>query len=141
MMLALGFFAFSLKTAPYQQLRRVSSRRAPRNAPVGQRPSGQFVGPGDDTITLSGTLYPELTGGPSNLTTLRGMMLTGKAYVLIDGEGNVMGNWSVDKVSETKTNFLKDGTARKITFEVAIVRELDDATALGDLKIEDAKRS
>ena len=141
MMLALGFFAFSLKTAPYQQLRRVSSARAPRNAPVGQRPTGQFVGPGDDKITLSGILYPELTGGPGTLKTLREMMLTGKAYVLIDGDGNIMGNWSIETVSETKSNFLQDGTARKITFELSIIREPDEASVLGDLKIEDAKRS
>lgn len=137
MMMSLGLFVFSLSTAAYQSFARQTQARRARNERHGQRAAPQFLGPGADTISLSGTLYPELTGGPSNIERLRKMMLTGKAYTLMDGDGNVLGYWSIDSVGETRSEFLRDGTARKIEFELALTQEPDDAALLDDLDVGD----
>ena len=60
MMMALGMFVFSLPTLAYQDLQRQTSWRHPSSSRVGSRPARQFTGAGDDTITLSGLLLPEL---------------------------------------------------------------------------------
>ncbi|HEX8963635.1 MAG TPA: phage tail protein, partial [Rhodocyclaceae bacterium] len=82
-MAALGLFVFSLHTLPYQQLQRSAQWRHPSNSRVGRRPARQYVGPGDETITLTGTLYPEITGGAVSLALVRAMADMGKAWPLI----------------------------------------------------------
>lgn len=125
MLMALGLFVFSTKTAPLQQHARQTAWRVSSINRVGKRPSYQFLGPGDDTKTLSGTLYPELTGGPISLDVLRHMADTGKAWPLIEGTGKFYGNWSITSVEETATHLLQDGTAQKIEFSLSITR-VDD---------------
>jgi len=125
-MMALGLFVFGLDTAPYQQLQRQTSWRHPSSSRVGLRPARQYVGPGDDAITLSGTLYPEITGGKVTLSMLRYMAETGKAWPLIEGTGFFYGLYVIEDLSETGSVFFADGAARKIDFSVKLTRVDDD---------------
>lgn len=125
-MMALGLFVFGLDTAPYQQLQRQTSWRHPSSSRVGQRPARQYIGPGDDTVTLSGTLYPEITGGKVTLSMLRFMAETGKAWPLIEGTGFFYGLYVIEDLSETGSVFFADGSARKIDFSIKLTRVDDD---------------
>lgn len=126
LMMALGVFVFGLKTLPYQQLQRQSQWRHPSNSRVGKRPARQFIGPGDDDITLSGTLYPELTGGRLSLAIVRTMAETGKAWPLLQGDGTFFGLYVIENVDETGSIFFEDGSARKIDFTLKLTRVDDD---------------
>ena len=64
MMLALGFFVFSLHTLAYQDFQRQMAWRHASVPRVGARPASQFVGPDDETISLQGVLLPEVAGPP-----------------------------------------------------------------------------
>lgn len=134
MMMALGLFVFSLQTASYQELQRVTNWRHPSNSRVGDRPAYQFTGKGEDTITLKGTIHHELTGNRMTLDTLREMGDTGKAYVLIEGTGKIYGLVVIDSLEDTKTYFFKDGAARKtdFTLNLKIIRDWKQ-TPLGSL--------
>lgn len=92
---------------------------------VGKRAAYQFAGPGDDTITLSGVLMPEITGGPTTLDALRLMGDQGMAWPLIGGDGTIYGLWMIQSVEETKSAFFADGTARKIEFSLSLKRADD----------------
>lgn len=127
MMMALGLFVFGLHTVPYQQLQRQRQWRHPSSSRVGRRAARQFTGPGDDVITLSGTLYPEITGGKVSLQLLAAMAETGKAWPLIQGDGTFYGNFVVEDMSETSSVFFTDGAARKIEFSLKLSRVDDDA--------------
>lgn len=122
MMMALGLFVFGLKTVPYQQLQRAAQWRHPSQSRVGQRPARQFIGPGEDTITLSGTLYPEVTGGKVSMEMLRYMADTGKAWPLIEGTGTYYGLFVIEGIDETGSFFFPDGAARKIDFTLKLAR-------------------
>lgn len=125
-MMALGLFIFGLDTLPYQQFQRQTSWRHPANNRVGARPAKQYAGPGDDIITLSGVLYPELTGGKVSLAMVRFMADGGKAWPLIEGTGHVYGFYVIEEVSETSSVFFPDGSARKIEFSLKLSRVDDD---------------
>ena len=126
MMMTLGMFVFETKSLPYKQLQRDTQWRHPSQARVGQRPAHQYTGPGEDTIKLTGTLYPEITGGRMTLDDVRIMADEGKAWPLIEGSGRVYGFWSIQSVSETSTVFFPDGTPRKIEFGINLLR-VDDS--------------
>lgn len=130
MMMALGEFVFALRTAAYQDFKRQAEYRHASRSRVGVRPASQYLGPGAETITLSGVLLPELTGGRASLDALRAMGEQGRAWPLIEGSGRIYGLHIVKSVSETATVFFADGVPRKIEFELALERVDDDRVDL-----------
>ncbi|MGL5343228.1 MAG: phage tail protein [Plesiomonas sp.] len=120
MMLSLGLFVFMLKTVPYQELQLQKAWRHPTNGRIGLRPSSQFLGPDNDTITLTGTLFPVLTGGRFSMLTLEQMADTGKAWSLLDGAGTIYGMFLIESISQTKKVFFRDGSARQIEFTIVL---------------------
>ncbi|PHM55168.1 MULTISPECIES: phage tail protein [Xenorhabdus] len=135
MMAALGLFVFMLKTTPYQSFQHKQSWRHAFNSRVGARPAWQFVGPDNDTVTLSGDLYPELTGGSLSLIALKLMADSGKAWSLIDGSGAIYGMFVIESIDQTKTEFMSGGAPRKISFTLTL-RRVDNnlLEMLGDLQ-------
>ena len=126
MMLALGMFVFSLSTAAYQELQRQTEWRHASNNRIGTVPARQFLGRGDDTITLPGVILPELAGSTLSLDAIRLMANTGKAWPMVEGSGRIYGLWIIDSLSETKTLFFRDGTPRRIEFSISLKRIDDD---------------
>lgn len=127
----LGLFVFDLAHATFQQAQRESTFRHPSTSRIGKLPARQYTGPGDDTITLSGTIYPEISsGGKLSVDVLRGMAAEGKAWPYLLGTGELVGLFVIETVSETGSIFFEDGTARKIEFSLTMKR-VDEAN--GDM--------
>lgn len=125
MMMSLGMFVFELPSLTFQELNRDTSWRHAQNSRVGARPSNQFLGPGDDTLQLSGSLLPDIAGDPRALDTLRQMADEGQAWPLVDGLGGSHGAWVIERVSDNRSNFFKDGVARRYDFSIGL-RHVDD---------------
>jgi len=130
MMLALGMFVFSLSTAAYQELQRQTEWRHASNSRIGTVPARQFLGRGDDAITLPGIIFPELAGSPVSLDAIRLMANTGKAWPMVEGSGRIYGLWVIESLSENRTIFFKDGTPRRIEFTLSLKRIDDDRVDL-----------
>ncbi|MFG0549698.1 phage tail protein [Pseudomonas sp. yb_9] len=125
MMLALGMFVFSLHTLAYQEMQRQTDWRHAANNRVGTQPALQFLGRGEDAITLPGLLLPELAGTTVSLDALRQMADTGKAWPLVEGTGRLLGLWVIESLSDNRTVFFQDGAARRIDFTIKLKR-IDD---------------
>ncbi len=137
-MMAIGYFVFNIHTTPYQTQQHDKAWRHVSNSRVGLRPSSQYIGPDDEQITLSGSLYPEITGGRVSLELLNKLADTGKAYPVIEGTGIMHGMFVIEKSSTTRTEFFSDGAARKIEFTVSLKRvDEQDRGLLGVLGIGD----
>ncbi|PZP30455.1 MAG: oxidoreductase [Roseateles depolymerans] len=122
MMMGYGQFVFSLSTLAYQDLQRQTAWRHPSNSRVGARPARQFVGPGDDGITLSGVLAPEFAGDVVSLGKLREMGDSGLAWPLVTGTGEVLGAFVIESLNETRTMLMDNGAARRIEFQLQLAR-------------------
>lgn len=134
MMLALGFFVFMRQTLPFQSMQRDAEYRWPSNSRIGKRDTFQFLGVGEEKITLSGELYPEITGGKLTLTAVRLMAEEGRAWPLLSGNGMIYGMYVINSVSETGAEFFTDGSPRKITFNLALTRVDESLVSIyGDL--------
>ena len=83
MMMVFGMFVFMLRTTPYQQLQHSQEWRHVKNERVNQSAGWQYIGAGDDNITLSGVLYPEITGGNLSLSALETIGYAGRPWPLI----------------------------------------------------------
>lgn len=124
MMMALGQFVFSLHTLAYQDLQRQTNWRHASNSRVGARAAHQYVGAGDDTLTLQGLIVPEF-GQRLSLDELHAMADTGAAWPLVDGLGRVYGQWIITDKSESGTLFTQYGQPRRIEFSLSLKR-VDD---------------
>lgn len=125
-MMALGQFIFGMDTLAFQELQRSTDWRHPSHSRVRARPARQFVGPGDDTITLTGLLVPEFKGNRRSLDQLRTMGDAGAAYALVSGTGAVMGAWVIVRIQETGSYFIAEGVARRVEFTLELARVDDD---------------
>lgn len=119
-MMMLGSFQFSILTATYQELNRHSEYKWPSQHRFGKRPSSQFVGVGEETITLAGTIYPEYRGGFQQVDRMRTMAGLGAPMQLVDGLGKLWGRWVIDAIDEKQTLFAAFGAPRKQEFTLQL---------------------
>ncbi|EFC5375560.1 phage tail protein [Escherichia coli] len=139
MMMIYGMFVFQLSTLPHQQIQQSRNWRHVKNERINRSASWQYIGAGDDTITLSGLLYPEITGGEVSLTALTTQAYAGRPWLLIDGVGQIYGMYVITSLQTTRSELDRYGRARKIEFTVTFQRVNEDlrerlqSSSLGDL--------
>lgn len=124
MMMCLGQFGFGLTTIAHQELQRQTAWRHASNNRVGARPASQYLGVGEETLTLPGSIVPEF-GQRSSLDELHRMADTGAAFVLVDGLGRVYGQFVITDKSETGSLLDRYGQPRRIEFSITL-RRVDD---------------
>lgn len=134
MMMIYGMMPFMRQTLPYGELQQNIDYRWPTNSRIGQRPAAQFIGVGDEKITLSGELRPEITGGAVSLMTVRVLADQGMAWPLIGGSGMIYGMYVIESISNTHSEFFPNGTSSKIMFTLNLKRVDESLTSMfGDL--------
>lgn len=134
MMMSLGLFVFKLSTLPYQTTTHQVNYGWGANARFGQRPVSQFLGLGEETMTLKGQLLPELTGGMRYLQVLQSMADSGRAWPLIEGSGTIYGMFIIKSLLTENAEFNSSGQARSINFTLSLTRvDESQAAMFGDL--------
>ncbi|MFC3338158.1 phage tail protein [Paracandidimonas soli] len=130
-------FIFSIHTAAHMSLQRRTNWRHTANSRVGARAGYQYVGLGDETLTLPGWIAPGQMGSSVALKMLRDMGNTGKAFTLVDGLGVFHGLYILADFDETHTYLSRHGRGRKIEFSLNLTRIDEDQAdqLLGDLKL------
>ncbi len=124
MMMCLGQFEFGLTTIAHQELQRQTAWRHASNNRVGARPASQYLGVGEETLTLPGSIVPEF-GQRSSLEELHRMADTGAAFALVDGLGRVYGQFVITDKSETGSLLDRYGQPQRIEFSLTL-RRVDD---------------
>ncbi len=122
MLMALGMFAFGIDTLAFDEIQRKSSWRHATATRIGARDATQFTGPGDETITLPGSVFREIADGEVSLDEIRRMGNSGDAWPLVDGRGYVYGAFVITGLNETFKHLWPDGSARQIDFAIELLR-------------------
>lgn len=137
MMMIYGLLPFMRQTLPYNQLIHDSNWSWASNNRVGTRAAAQFIGKGNDKITLSGELRPELTGGPVKALAFQLLADEGRAWPLIGGDGTIYGMYVIESFKTTHSDFYADGSARVIAFTLNLLRVDESLVAMfGDLQAQ-----
>ncbi len=126
-MMALGQYRFSLPTAAYQNLKRTDAWRWASQDRLTRAPAKQFLGRGNVTLSLDGTIYPHFRGGLGQVAAMRAEADKGQPLQLVDGLGKVWGKWVIEEITETSTNFLAEGVPLKIDFSLSLSAYGEDA--------------
>lgn len=129
-MMSLGFFVFSLPTLPFQKMAHKRDVRFAVNERVGAADAWQFVGPGSERITLSGVSAYGITNARASSAMLNRLMQDGRALPLIDGLGNVFGDYVLTSFDLDKTIYQKFGQARRVAWTLELHRVDDPGGAI-----------
>lgn len=121
-MMQLGSFQFSVNTAAYQELKRRSEYRWPKQDLYGRRPGRQFTGPGDESMTITGTIFTEYRGGLGQIEQMRAQAGRGQPLLLVNGYGGLMGRWVIESIEEGQKVFAAFGRPRKQDFALQLAR-------------------
>ncbi|MBQ4852687.1 phage tail protein [Pseudoalteromonas sp. MMG012] len=119
-MIALGEYRYSVPTAAYSEFRRVSEYRWQSQDRLARTPAMQYVGPGFDEVTMTGTIYPHFNGGLFQVEAMRAEAIKGKPLLLVDGLGYVRGNYVITRIEETQTDIRVAGVPEKIEFNITL---------------------
>lgn len=121
-MMQLGDSQFGLESAAYQALERSTHWRwADLKQPRGG-PALQYGGQDSDRITLPGVIYPEWRGSAGQMDRLRALADRGEALLMVDGRGNVLGDWVIERLDERQSVFAGRGVPRRIDFSLVVRR-------------------
>jgi phage protein U len=123
MLMSLGMFVFERTTIPFDQRQDKASWNHASSDRVGARSALQFTGPGDETETITGCLYPEAGASYASIRTIKDMADTGEAFPLVEGTGAVLGNFVITDLDQTRRNFIDNGAPRAIDFTLSLKRK------------------
>ncbi len=120
-MMALGSYRFSIDSAAYQELKHSQAYRWQAQERLQRRPAMQFVGAGEESIELSGVIYPHFKGGLEQLDTMRTEANKGQPLLLVDGLGFVWGQWVITQIDEGQSFLQGNGQPLKQSFQLKLV--------------------
>lgn len=87
---------------------------------LGARPGWQWLGPGEETMTLSGVSIVLAAGTADAVSALRSAAADGEALPLSDGDGQVLGRWAVRSIEERRRGIMADGTPRRVSWRLEL---------------------
>lgn len=101
---------------------RTTAQDFARKDVVGARKPFEAVGPGDDTLTINGAVFPDHLGGRTAPGLLRAMADEQAPQLILWGDGSLAGWWVVTEVRERGSYLAADGHARMVEMTVTCQR-------------------
>lgn len=129
------FGALTFDTRPFsaERVDRSSTADIVKKAVIGGFQPREFVGEGDDTITIAGRLLPTKIGGLTELELAHSMRRTGARAPLVRGDGIRLGWYAIASITESHSDLMRDGVGFTIDYQVTF--EPTQSTASDGLSV------
>lgn len=121
-MMSLGDFLFEISTLSYDSMKHKRDARFAISERLGADDAIQYMGPGEEIISLSGVGAFGITDAERSFFTINAMMLAGEAYDLIDNYGNRFGLYIIETLDVDRSNFRRFGQARNHSWSINLRR-------------------
>lgn len=121
-MMSLGRLVFRMPGLVPQEADRAQSVRHAKNERIGAADAFQFIGPGDDTITLNGVALEGLHDTADERQALSDLMTAGRAHPLVDGSGRVIGQFIITGINEKHSLIGAAGAPKKTAWSISLQR-------------------
>lgn len=94
---------------------------------IGAYQAHEFTGEGDEEITLSGQILPQVLGGMNELETLHQMRRAGTRFPVLRGDGWRPGWFVITAISEQHREIVGNGVGFVVQHSITMVRTEADA--------------
>lgn len=125
-LLGLGPFIFYATWPSFNKLKHKVPIRWVGQERIGRRPAMQFLGPGEEEVTLEGVFYPQALGGLEMLIAMQEAARQGVICDLVAVTGEVFGPWVIKEVANENQFFTPTGSPRKVDFTINLHAYGDD---------------
>jgi len=89
----------------------------------------EFMGEGDDNITLSGQLLPSKIGGLNELEAAHSMRVSGTRFPLMRGDGARLGWFAITRISEGHKHLMRNGVGFVVKHSITMTKVQSDTGA------------
>lgn len=125
------FGALTFDTRPFNAdgFDRSATADIAKKAVIGGFQPREFMGEGDDTISISGRLLPSKIGGLSELELAHSMRRSGARAPLIRGDGVRLGWYAISSINERHNDLLRSGVGFTLDYQITFepVQSTSDA--------------
>lgn len=123
-LMALGPHVFEVLPLNYQRLERMTEAMWASVPRLGARPSRQFVGLGDDPLTISGVIFPEEFGGRAEYEAIRLTQTAALPVPLIGyGAGTLGLVWGlvvITMIADSQEEIGRDGSGQVLAYDIEV---------------------
>ncbi|MEP2724446.1 MAG: phage tail protein [Roseibium sp.] len=137
--------AVTVDTAPFSadDFSRSASADFAEKPVIGSLKPSEFMGEGQEQLSLSGQLLPSRIGGLTELETLDEMRRKGARFPVLRGDGTRLGTYALTQISEDHSSLMRDGVGFIIRYRLQMRKvQSDDGsgqqTVSGILSLFDA---
>jgi uncharacterized protein len=88
---------------------------------LGRLPAREFVGEGDETLTVKGQVLPTKIGGLSEIEALHGLRRNGERVFVMRGDGAVKGWYAIEHITENHEMLAASGVGQVVKHEIKLV--------------------
>ena len=135
-LLALGPHIFEIAPLNFQALERQTEALWPTVARFGQAPGRQFVGFGENRVTITGLLYPEEFGGRSEFEDIRATQAAARPVMMVGwgasgSAGRVFGKVVILSISDAQSIIARSGQGRRLEYMIEVAPHEGAGGSLG----------
>lgn len=116
--------SLTLDTRPFNidNASRSASADFATKALIGTLPGREFMGEGDDNLSLSGQLLPFKTGGLTELEVAHGFRRSGQRLPVMRGDGKMMGWFAITAIQEDHSELSRFGVGFVLRHSISLVK-------------------
>ncbi|MBO9125446.1 MULTISPECIES: phage tail protein [unclassified Rhizobium] len=125
--------ALTLDTRPFSvdEMQRSTSADFADKPVMGGMIAREFMGEGEEKITLSGQLLPFKTGGLTELEMAHGFRRSGQKLPVLRGDGARLGWYVIDTITENHTDLMRDGVGFFVKHSISLTKVSPDGASPG----------
>jgi len=117
----LGVFTFTSSKREFSSIKRDTSYKFAKIEKIANTTEYQPIGTQNQSVTISGAVNA-IEGGKDPLATLRLMASLKLSYPLFIGDGDYLGLFIVENISEDGSKIFINGVALEIGFTISLTR-------------------
>ncbi|SON55541.1 Phage protein U [Hartmannibacter diazotrophicus] len=122
MLYILGALVFDTRPFNADSFERSSSADIVAKGTMGGLQTHEFMGEGDEEITLTGRLLPFRTGGLTELEIAREMSRQGTQMPLMRGDGLRLGWYAINALDERHDDLMRGGVGFTVDYRLRLVK-------------------
>ncbi|PRA87910.1 phage tail protein [Ochrobactrum sp. MYb29] len=136
-LLALGPHVFEIAPLNFQEIERSTKTLWPTISRFGGRPGRQFTGYGEDSISISGLLFPDEMGGREEYEAIRATQAAAQPVLMLGWAtalsmaASLFGRVVILNIQDTQSIINRQGFGRKIEFSIEVAPYHGDGKPVG----------
>lgn len=133
MLYMIGTLSFDTRPFNADEFERTATADLAEKPVIGGFAPSEFMGEGEDQITLSGQLLPSKIGGLTEIEVADTMRKAGARVPVMRGDGKRLGTYSIINIREKHKHLLRNGVGFTVNYSIKLKKVQADRDGAGSV--------